>query len=172
MSLFINARKACWACVAESQLDYVFCKTLEINEQYMRQDSVTFHWCSSIILNGNRKVINRPLACLWDYAANMEYRTIRFFYRSENLFCFVLQIGCIPRRVALKPGRSMTVSPRMSAVSFRKVTYQYNMQNNSKFKQWVRRGTDGKVEGTIGWWPEFKSQGRLFVFLFLWLGFF
>ena len=23
------------------------------------------------------------------------YRTIRFFYRSENLFCFVLKIGCI-----------------------------------------------------------------------------
>ena len=43
MSLFINARKACWACVAESLLDYVFCKTMEINEQYMRQDSVTFH---------------------------------------------------------------------------------------------------------------------------------
>ena len=29
-------------------------------------------------------------------AANLEYRTIRFFYRSENFFCFVLQIGCIP----------------------------------------------------------------------------
>ena len=30
---------------------------------------------------------------------NLEYRTIRFFYRSENLFCFVLQIGCIPTDV-------------------------------------------------------------------------
>ena len=29
-------------------------------------------------------------------AANLEYRTIRFFYKSENFFCFVLQIGCIP----------------------------------------------------------------------------
>ena len=28
-------------------------------------------------------------------AANLEYKT-RFFYRSENFFCFVLQIGCIP----------------------------------------------------------------------------
>ena len=28
--------------------------------------------------------------------ANLEYRTIRFFYRSDNFFCFVLQIGCIP----------------------------------------------------------------------------
>ena len=25
----------------------------------------------------------------------LQYRTIRFFYRSENLFCFVLKIGCI-----------------------------------------------------------------------------
>ena len=35
--------------------------------------------------------------------------------------------GCFCR-ITLKPGRSMIVSPRMSAVSFRKVTYQYNMQ--------------------------------------------
>ena len=25
--------------------------------------------------------------------ANLEYRTIRIFYRSKNFFCFVLQIG-------------------------------------------------------------------------------
>ena len=28
-------------------------------------------------------------------ATNLEYRTI-FLYGSENFFCFVLQIGCIP----------------------------------------------------------------------------
>ena len=32
-------------------------------------------------------------------AANLEYRTIRFLYRSDNLFCFVLQIDCIPTAV-------------------------------------------------------------------------
>ena len=32
-------------------------------------------------------------------AANLEYRTIRLFYRSENFFCFVLQFGCIPTDV-------------------------------------------------------------------------
>ena len=32
-------------------------------------------------------------------AANLEYRTIRFVYRRENFFCFVLQIGCIPTDV-------------------------------------------------------------------------
>ena len=32
-------------------------------------------------------------------AANLKYRAIRFFYRSENFFCFVLQIGCIPTDV-------------------------------------------------------------------------
>ena len=32
-------------------------------------------------------------------AVNLEYRTIRFFYRSEMFFCFVLQIGCIPTDV-------------------------------------------------------------------------
>ena len=31
-------------------------------------------------------------------AANLEDKT-RFFYRSENFFCFVLQIGCIPTDV-------------------------------------------------------------------------
>ena len=29
-------------------------------------------------------------------AANLENRTKIFFYRSENFFSFVLQIGCIP----------------------------------------------------------------------------
>ena len=28
-------------------------------------------------------------------AAKLEYRTIRFFYRSENSLCFVFQFGCI-----------------------------------------------------------------------------
>ena len=88
MSLFINARKACWVCVAESQLDYVFCKTLEINEQYMRQDSVTFHWCSSIILNGNRKEINRPLACLWECnQSGVQNYKIFLQKRKFILFC-------------------------------------------------------------------------------------
>ena len=32
-------------------------------------------------------------------AANLEDRTIRFFYRRENFFYFVLQIGCIPTNV-------------------------------------------------------------------------
>ena len=32
-------------------------------------------------------------------AANLEYRTIRLFYRSENFVCFVLQSGCIPTAV-------------------------------------------------------------------------
>ena len=32
-------------------------------------------------------------------AVNLEYRTIRLFYRIEHLFCFVLQIGCIPTDV-------------------------------------------------------------------------
>ena len=38
------------------------------------------------------------LAHVCENAANLEYRT-RFFYRSENFFCFVLQIGCIPTDV-------------------------------------------------------------------------
>ena len=32
-------------------------------------------------------------------AVNLEYRTIRLFYRSENVLCFVLRFGCIPRDV-------------------------------------------------------------------------
>ena len=30
-------------------------------------------------------------------AANLEYRTIRLFYRSENLFCFVLSLAAFPQ---------------------------------------------------------------------------
>ena len=36
---------------------------------------------------------------VWGNAAKLEYRTIRLFYRSDNFFCFVLQIGCIPTDV-------------------------------------------------------------------------
>ena len=41
---------------------------------------------------------NRPLSRLWG-CSNLEYRTIRLFYRSENFLCFVLQFGYIPTDV-------------------------------------------------------------------------
>ena len=54
-------------------------------------------------------------------AVNLEYRTIRFLYRSDNFFCFVLQIGCIPSDV--QGGYRLQASPR--ALRFR-VLYTIN----------------------------------------------
>ena len=55
------------------------------------QQDVTIPWTPHIFLLRDTNPLH-----VRGKAANLEDRTIRFFYRSENLFCFVLQIGCIP----------------------------------------------------------------------------
>ena len=55
------------------------------------QQDVTIPWTPHIFLLRDTDPLH-----VRGNAANLEGRTIRFFYRSENFFCFVLQIGCIP----------------------------------------------------------------------------
>ena len=58
------------------------------------QQDVTIPWTPHIFLLRDTDPLH-----VHGNAANLEDRTIRFFYRSENFFCFVLQIGCIPTDV-------------------------------------------------------------------------